>query len=47
MIVKVGEVILSVIPNALAIPFVKTVFQLPSSPFKQITILGNFSDSIF
>ena len=44
---KVGDVIVSVMPSALANPLVKTVFPLPKSPFKQITILGNFSLSKF
>ena len=47
IIVKVGEVITSSIPSALAKPFANTVFPLPKSPFKQITIFGNFSDSKF
>src|SRR5574344_1274693 len=47
MIVNVGEVITSSIPNASAIPLVKIVLPLPSSPSKHIIILGNFSDAIF
>ena len=46
-LVKVGDVIVSSIPSALANPLANTVFPLPKSPFKQITIFGNFSDSKF
>ena len=45
MDLKVGDVISS-IPIALANPFVNTVFPLPSSPYKQITMFGNFSLSM-
>ena len=44
---NVGDVIFSSIPSACAKPFVNTVFPVPRSPIKQMTILGNFSDSIF
>ena len=45
--VNVGLVIVSSIPRAFANPLVKTVLPHPNSPIKQITILGNFSLSIF
>ena len=37
----------SLIPSANAKALVKTVFPHPKSPIRQITIFGNFSDSIF
>ena len=44
---SVKSVTSSLISIACAKPFVNTVFPLPKSPLKQITIFGNFSDSIF
>ena len=45
--VNVQEFKNTVIPKLLANPFTNTVLPLPSSPSKQITIPGNFSDSKF
>ena len=44
---KVGDVMLSLMPNAFANALANTVLPLPKSPIRHITILGNFSDSIF
>ena len=38
---------LSLMPNAFANALANTVLPLPKSPIRHITILGNFSDSIF
>ena len=43
----VGEVISSLTSREDAKPLVNIVLPLPKSPIRQITILGNFSDSIF
>ena len=45
--VKVGDVITSLIPRAFAKPLANTVFPDPKSPFRQITMFGNFSLSKF
>ena len=46
-VLKVGEVTSSSISIACAKPLVNTVLPVPKSPIKHITMLRNFSDSMF